>query len=36
VSLVKVLGVTDIVFPTAWFSELPFHSGKSWVTVLAV
>jgi predicted amidohydrolase len=28
VSLVKVLGVRDIIFPTAWFSELPFLSGK--------
>jgi predicted amidohydrolase len=36
ISLVRVLGVTDIVYPTAWFSELPFHSGKLWVSVLAV
>jgi hypothetical protein len=28
VKLVKEWGVTDIVFPTAWFSELPFLSGK--------
>ena len=28
VTLVKNMGVTDIVFPTAWFSELPFLSGK--------
>ncbi|KAJ9591800.1 hypothetical protein L9F63_001617, partial [Diploptera punctata] len=27
VSLVTQLGVTDIVFPTAWFSELPFLSA---------
>jgi predicted amidohydrolase len=27
-SLVKELGITDIVFPTAWFSELPFLTGK--------
>jgi predicted amidohydrolase len=26
VSLVKVLGVTDVVFPTAWFPELLFLS----------
>jgi len=28
VQLVKEWGVTDIIFPTAWFSELPFLTGK--------
>ena len=28
VKLVKEWGVTDIIFPTAWFSELPFFTGK--------
>jgi hypothetical protein len=32
-SLVKELGITDIVFPTAWFSELPFLTGKFWVVI---
>lgn len=29
VSLAKVVGVRDVVFPTAWYSELPFLTGKS-------
>lgn len=28
IELVVKHGVTDIVFPTAWFSELPFLTGK--------
>jgi predicted amidohydrolase len=32
VSLVKVHGVTGIVFPTAWFSELPFLTGKLYLS----
>jgi len=28
VQLVKEWRVTDILFPTAWFSELPFLTGK--------
>jgi len=34
VQLVKEWGVKDIVFPTAWFSELPFLAGKlAWADV---
>jgi predicted amidohydrolase len=29
ISLAKILGVRDFVFPTAWYSELPFLTGKS-------
>ena len=29
VQLVQELGVKDIVFPVAWFSELPFLTGKA-------
>jgi Predicted amidohydrolase len=32
IELVKERGVTDIVFPTAWFSELPFLAGKLALT----
>jgi predicted amidohydrolase len=32
VQLVKEWGVTDIVFPSAWFSELPFLSGTLALT----
>jgi len=28
IRLVKEFNVTDIAFPTAWFSELPFLTGK--------
>jgi predicted amidohydrolase len=28
VSLVTLMGITDFVYPTAWFSELPFLSGE--------
>jgi predicted amidohydrolase len=27
IQLVQESGVTDIAFPTAWFSELPFLTG---------
>lgn len=40
ISLAKVLGVRDIVYPTAWFSELPFLSAvqaqASWAYGLDV
>jgi predicted amidohydrolase len=37
VELVKEWGVTDIVFPTAWFSELPFLTGELvWTDVKIV
>ena len=37
VQLVKEWGVTDIVFPTAWFSALSFLSGKlTWIDVRSV
>jgi predicted amidohydrolase len=32
VQLVKEWEVTDIVYPTAWFSELPFLTGKLALT----
>jgi len=32
IQLVKEWRVTDIVFPTAWFSELPFLTGKLALT----
>ena len=28
IKLVKELGITDIAFPVAWFSELPFLTGE--------
>jgi pantetheine hydrolase len=34
VRLVKELNVTDIAFPTAWFSELPFLTGKAILPLL--
>jgi predicted amidohydrolase len=37
IQLVKEWGVTDILFPTAWFSELPFLRGKlAWTDVTCV
>jgi predicted amidohydrolase len=29
IQLVQEMGVKDIVFPVAWFSELPFLTGKA-------
>lgn len=26
--LTRIYGITDFVFPTAWFSEVPFLTGK--------